>query len=392
MRLAYYLPVTVLALAAALSADVVILEEIIVKVNDSIILRSEYERTLEQNRREILADPALSDAERDEQMGVRERTVLRDMVDQRLLVQKGNELGINVEAQLLRQRDDIMSRNGIETTDDFEAWVLERTGEPAEDLMDRMRENFVSQSVLGQEVSRRVIVTREEIEAYYAEHKDQYMRSEGVTLSQILLSLQEEEEAQRKQAEEVHGRVQRGEPFAEMARRFSDDEATKELGGDIGIYRRGMLREEIETAVFGQRQGHITEIIEVPNGLLILRVDQNYSEGLAELEEVQEEIRATISGPRFEPEIRKYLGELRGQSYIEIRPGYADAGAVEGMSTAWSDPSRLAPLTTTREEVIKTRSRKRVLWMIPLPKSDVDIQDSDGDTDATPETDGAEAS
>ncbi len=392
MRLAYYLPVTVLALAAALSADVVILEEIIVKVNDSIILRSEYERTLEQNRREILADPALSDAERDEQMGVRERTVLRDMVDQRLLVQKGNELGINVEAQLLRQRDDIMSRNGIETTDDFEAWVLERTGEPAEDLMDRMRENFVSQSVLGQEVSRRVIVTREEIEAYYAEHKDQYMRSEGVRLSQILLSLQEEEEAQRKQAEEVHGRVQRGEPFAEMARRFSDDEATKELGGDIGIYRRGMLREEIETAVFGQRQGHITEIIEVPNGLLILRVDQNYSEGLAELEEVQEEIRATISGPRFEPEIRKYLGELRGQSYIEIRPGYADAGAVEGMSTAWSDPSRLAPLTTTREEVIKTRSRKRVLWMIPLPKSDVDIQDSDGDTDATPETDGAEAS
>ncbi len=392
MRLAYYLPVTVLALAAALSADVVILEEIIVKVNDSIILRSEYERTLEQNRREILADPALSDAERDEQMGVRERTVLRDMVDQRLLVQKGNELGINVEAQLLRQRDDIMSRNGIETTDDFEAWVLERTGEPAEDLMDRMRENFVSQSVLGQEVSRRVIVTREEIEAYYAEHKDQYMRSEGVRLSQILLSLQEEEEAQRKQAEEVHGRVQRGEPFAEMARRFSDDEATKELGGDIGIYRRGMLREEIETAVFGQRQGHITEIIEVPNGLLILRVDQNYSEGLAELEEVQEEIRATISGPRFEPEIRKYLGELRGQSYIEIRPGYADAGAVEGMSTAWSDPSRLAPLTTTREEVIKTRSRKRVLWMIPLPKRDVDIQDSDGDTDATPETDGAEAS
>ena len=392
MRLAYYLPVTVLALAAALSADVVILEEIIVKVNDSIILRSEYERTLEQNRREILADPALSDAERDEQMGVRERTVLRDMVDQRLLVQKGNELGSNVEAQLLRQRDDIMSRNGIETTDDFEAWVLERTGEPAEDLMDRMRENFVSQSVLGQEVSRRVIVTREEIEAYYAEHKDQYMRSEGVRLSQILLSLQEEEEAQRKQAEEVHGRVQRGEPFAEMARRFSDDEATKELGGDIGIYRRGMLREEIETAVFGQRQGHITEIIEVPNGLLILRVDQNYSEGLAELEEVQEEIRATISGPRFEPEIRKYLGELRGQSYIEIRPGYADAGAVEGMSTAWSDPSRLAPLTTTREEVIKTRSRKRVLWMIPLPKRDVDIQDSDGDTDATPETDGAEAS
>ena len=135
-----------------------------------------------------------------------------------------------------------------------------------------------------------------------------------------------------------------------------------------------MLRAEIEEAVFGQRQGYITDLINVPNGLLILRVDQTFREGLAELEEVQEEIRATLSGPRFEPEIRKYLGELRGESYIEIRPGYADAGAIEGINTAWSDPSRLAPLTTTREEVIKERPRKRVLWMIPLPRQKVDLE------------------
>ena len=376
MKLRQLTAALALTLTFPLAAEVVILEEIIVKVNDGIILRSEYERTLDQNRRELLADASLTDAEREEQLGTREKTVLRDMIDQRLLVQKGEELGISVDAQVLRQRDEIMRRNNIDTTDDFEAWVLERTGEPAEDLMDRMRENFLSQAVLGQEVSRRVIVTREEIEAYYDEHKDEYVRSEGVRLSQMLFTLDgTDDEAKRKQAEEVLGRVQRGEPFAEMARRFSEDEGTKELGGDIGIYRRGMLREEIEAVVFGQRQGHITDLLEVPNGLLILRVDQNFREGMAELEEVQEEIRAQISGPRYEPEIRRYLSELRVESYIEIRPGYADAGALEGMNTAWSDPSRLAPLTTTREEVIKARPRKRVLWMIPLPRKKVDLDD-----------------
>lgn len=381
--------VLALALAGPLAADVMILEEIIVKVNGDIILRSEYERELEQNRQQILSDGSLSGAEREAQLQEREQAVLRDMIDQRLLVQKGEELGINVDAQILRQRDEIMRRNNIDTTDDFEAWVLERTGEPAEDLMDRMRENFLSQSVLGQEVSRRVIVTREEIEAFYDEHKDEYVRSEGVRLSQILFRLEDGEEANRKHAEEVLERVQRGEPFAEMARRFSEDEATKELGGDIGIYRRGMLREEIEEVVFGKRQGHITGLLEVPNGLLILRVDQNFREGLAELEEVQEEIRATISGPRFQPEIRRYLSELRGESYIEIRPGYADAGAIEGMNTAWSDPSRLAPMTTTREEVIRTRRRKRVLWMIPLPRQKVD--EADSGEEAASDADGAEA-
>ena len=50
MKLPYHLPLAGLALAAALPADVVILEEIIVKVNAGIILRSEYERTLEQDR------------------------------------------------------------------------------------------------------------------------------------------------------------------------------------------------------------------------------------------------------------------------------------------------------------------------------------------------------
>ena len=381
--------VLALALAGPLAADVMILEEIIVKVNGDIILRSEYERELEQNRQQILSDGSLSGAEREAQLQEREQAVLRDMIDQRLLVQKGEELGINVDAQILRQRDEIMRRNNIDTTDDFEAWVLERTGEPAEDLMDRMRENFLSQSVLGQEVSRRVIVTREEIEAFYEERKDEYVRSEGVRLSQILFRLEDGEEDNRKHAEEVLERVQRGEPFAEMARRFSEDEATKELGGGIGIYRRGMLREEIEEVVFGKRQGHITGLLEVPNGLLILRVDQNFREGLAELEEVQEEIRATISGPRFEPEIRKYLSELRGESYIEIRPGYADAGAIEGMNTAWSDPSRLAPMTTTREEVIRTRRRKRVLWMIPLPRQQVD--EADSEEEAASDVDGAEA-
>lgn len=383
-----------LALGAVLAAEVTILEEIIVKVNAGIILRSEYERTVDQIRGELDAGPAMPEEERARELERRERAVLRDMIDQRLLVQKGEELGISVEAQVLRQRDEIMSRNGIETTDEFEAWILERTGEPAEDLMDRMRENFLSQSVLGQEVSRRVVVTRDEIERYYDEHRDEFVRSEGVRLSQILVAPEEEEDdaGLRQRAEEVHGRVQRGEPFAEMARRFSDDPATKELGGDIGIYRRGMLREEIEGAVFGKRQGHISEIMDVPNGLLILRVDQNYSEGLAELEEVQEEIRATISGPRFQPEIRKYLGELRMESYIEIRPGYQDAGAVEGMNTAWSDPTRLAPQTTTREEVIRTRKRKRLLWVVPLPKSKVDLEDSVDDADDAPSPAGGEAS
>ncbi len=384
MRRLNWVPLLLLpALTLPLAGEVVIVEEIIVKVNGDVVLRSEYDRFADDIRAEVLRDTQIAGTDKEKTIADREKNILRDMVDQRLLIQKGNDLGISVEAQVLNQRDQIMNQNDIETVDDFEDWVLERTGEPAEDLLDRMRENFLAQAVLGQEVAGRIIVTREEIEEYYNEHKDEYVRSEGVRLSQIFFELagknQAEQEATRKQAGEIHERVQRGEPFYEMASRYSEDLLTKEQGGDIGIYRRGMLRKEIEDAVFGKNRGFITDLVEVPNGLLILRVDQVFREGLAELEEVQEEIRAAIGGPRYSPAIREYLTELRERAYIEIRPGYADSGAVAGMDTSWSDPAKLAPVTTTREEVLSRKKKRRLLWVIPLPgggKNDKPAADS----------------
>ena len=369
--MSWFFVVLLLALATPLIGEVVIVEEIIVKVNGDIVLRSEYDRFASDIRADVGKNEEIAENAKEPAIVEREINILRDMIDQRLLIQKGKDLGVSVEAQVLNQRDEIMQQNEIQTVDEFEDWILERTGEPAEDLLDRMRENFLSQSVLGQEVGSRIIITPLEIEEYYNEHKEEYVRSEGVRISQIFFELAgkdaTEQEASRKHAGEILGRVQRGEPFYEMATRFSEDLATKELGGDIGIYRRGMLRKEIEDAVFDKSRGTITDLIEVPNGLLVLRVDQVFREGLAELEEVQEEIRTMIGGPRYAPAIRTYLSELRERAYIEIRPGYADAGAVEGIDTSWSDPANLAPVTTTRDEVVNKKKKRRLLWVIPLP-------------------------
>ena len=71
--------------------------------------------------------------------------------------------------------------------------------------------------------------------------------------------------------------------------------------------------------------------------------------------------------PRYEPEVRKFLAELREEAYIEIRPGYADSGAIPGKDTSWTDPAKLAPVTTTRAEVLAKKKKRRFLWIIPLP-------------------------
>jgi peptidyl-prolyl cis-trans isomerase SurA len=205
-----------------------------------------------------------------------------------------------------------------------------------------------------------------------------------VRLAEILISKEEMTDEQvaeaEKEAREVHERVQRGEPFAEMARRFSDSTGSKEAGGDIGIWRRGSLQKELEDKVFDKNPGFITDLIPTPRGWLILKVVDRYREGLAELEEVEDEIRNKLIGPRYSPAIREYLTELREQAYIEIRPGYVDTAAAAGQDTSWTDPANLTAVTTTREEVLKS-TKKKLLWIIPMGGGKEKDKDKDADAE-----------
>jgi parvulin-like peptidyl-prolyl isomerase len=363
--------ILLLSVSAVSFGETAVVEEIIAKINGDIILRSDLEDALAELRREVEATPDATPADKQELFARREQDILSDLIDERLLVGKGNDLGVNVEADVLRQRDSIMQRANITDVDEFERWVNQQTGMPIEDLMDRMRDQYITQAVISQQVSSRILVTREEIQEYYDAHKQDFVRSEGVRLAEILISNEsatsEEELAEvEKEARDVHARVARGERFDEMARRFSDSEASKERGGDIGIFRRGVLRKEVEDEVFAANPGYVTELMPVSRGWLILKVNARYREGLAELEEVSDEIRGILAEPRYQPAIREYLASLRQDAYIEIRPGYVDSNAVEGKDTSWSDPAKLAPVTTTREELLTRKKKKKLLWLIPM--------------------------
>jgi parvulin-like peptidyl-prolyl isomerase len=380
------LGLAVLLLPAVCLGDVVILEEIIAKVNGDIITRSEYQAAMVESRAIIANDKNLTPEQKSEQIELAERDALRNLIDERLLIQKGQDLDVNVDADVLRQRDRIMEQYDLKTIEEFEDWATERFDLPIEDLMDQLKRNILSQAVLGQEVSSRIIVPREDIEKYYEEHQSEFVRKEGVQLREIMISTEgktgDELAEAKKTAQEVHERVHSGEPFAEMARRFSESEATKESGGDLGFYERGTLRKDLEDIVFSAQAGFISDLIDLPNGFLILKVDQRFDAGQAPLDQVEDDIRRRLSGPKWNPAVREFLTELRRDAYIEIRPGYVDTSAAGGQTTAWSDPAKLAPVTTTKEELLNKKKRRRVLWMIPLPMEKDDDAKDGADKDA----------
>lgn len=358
-----------LAAGAALlgAADVRVVEEIVAKVNGEIITRTELERTRQELEAEALRQ-GLTGAKYKELLAQAVKDALRDQIDTMLLVQRGKDLNINVDPDVTKQIAEIQSKSKLADPDKFHEWLRQQVGMSFEDYRQRLKNDLLRQRVIGQEIAGRITISDAEKRKYYEEHKKEFVREEQVFLRQILISTEgkspEQVAAAEKKAKDVLARARRGDKFADLARDFSDDYETSTYGGELPGYKKGMLRPEIEAAVFKQRKGFVSDVIRVPNGFLILKVEERFEPGLASFEEVEPEITNRLAGPKMEPKIREYLTKLRQDAFLEIRAGYVDSGAAPGKDTSWKDPAQLKPETTTKEEVEAHRKR-RLLWIIP---------------------------
>jgi len=356
-----------------LAADVHIVEEIVAKVNGDIITRGD----LETARREAAATmqqqgasgQALEKALKDE-----EKDTLRDQIDRLLLVQHGKDLNINVDSDVTKRIAELQTTSGIADPDKFHDWLHEKFGIPYEEIRQKIRDQILTQRVISQEVMSRINTPHSEVEKYYEEHKSEFVRKEQVFMRQILISTEgktPEQAAQaEKRAKDLAARARKGEKFAELAKQYSDDETTKESYGELPPYTKGQLRKDIEDIVFKEKKGYVTDPIKLPNGFLILKIEERYEAGQAPLEAVENEIQEKLSMPQMQPKVRELLTRLREDAFLEIRSGYLDSGAAPGKNTAWQDPAQLKPETITKQEVAAHRHKKRLLWTVPIPGTD----------------------
>jgi peptidyl-prolyl cis-trans isomerase SurA len=352
------------------AADISVIDEIIAKVNGEIITRSDYDRSRKQMEASLRQQGAkgqvLTDA-----LKQGEKDILRERIDQLLLQTKGKELNLNVDAEVNKQLADMQRAAKIADPEKFQEFVREGTGMSFEDYKSELKNQAITNRVIRQEVSGRIQIKREELQQYYDGHKDEFQRQERVFLREILVNGDPGDTgAAEKKAKDLSSRARKGEKFEDLAVANSDS-ATGPQGGDIGSYEQGKLRPELEKLVWDKPRGYVTDPIPVNNGFLILKVEEHQKAGLAGFEEVQNEITNKIFGPRFQPELRRYLTELRVNAFLEIKPGYTDTGAAPGKKTEWVDPAEIRPETVTKEQVAAKQRRRHLLGLVPIPGTSV---------------------
>src|ERR1700719_1339160 len=328
-------PAPAAAAPAAPAHHGIIAEEIVARVNNDIISLTDYAKAEEALRHDVREECQACAPERVEAMYKdKQKDLLRDLIDQQLLIQRGKDEGISVEAEVIKQLDEVRKQNNLASLDDLEK-AVESEGLSWEDYKSQFRNRLLTQEVIHREMGNRIVIGHDEVKQYYDAHQKDFVKPEQVELAEIFLDTKDktpqEIETIEQKANDYRNRVIKGEEFSEIAKRYSEG-STKDKGGVLGTFERGQLSKQLEDIVFKMDKGQITEVIQTKTGFEILKVIDRFQAGLQPVDKVETEIMNRIYMQKMQPQMREYLARLREESYVTVKPGFTDSAAVPGAS------------------------------------------------------------
>jgi peptidyl-prolyl cis-trans isomerase SurA len=348
------LMIAAILLPGLLSADTVV-EEIVARVNNQVITRSAY-----QHEQQQLTDEAKQqDPTRADQVAAQgSKDVLRGLIDRELLLQKGKDLDITADAELIKKLDEMRKQMKLASMDDLEK-AAEAQGISFEDFKQNMRTEIITQRVIQREVGGRINVGKDEEQKFYEQHKSDMERPEAVKLSEILVSTEQAGDDPQKlaaaeaKANDLLKQIRAGASFEDIAKKQSQGLSAAE-GGELGYFERGKLAKQLEDVTFAMKKDQVSDVIRTKQGFVILKVTDHQSAGIPSFAEIEPRLQEAVYMQKLQPALREYLTKLREDAFIDVRPGYVDSGA---------SPNQTKPVVTTaaKETTAKTlKKRKKI--------------------------------
>jgi peptidyl-prolyl cis-trans isomerase SurA len=369
--------VCLFTLPALLSADTVV-EEIIARVNNSIITSSDYARSKEQLKDEAKQQDA---ANADKVYAERERDVLRDLIDQQLLLEKGKDLGITADTELIKKLDEMRKQMNLDSMEELEK-AAQAQGISYEDFKQNLRNQIITQQVIAREVGSHLNITKEEEQKFYEDHKSEMEQPEQIRLSEILVSTQKAEAsapgskaaagsdpnkpaeatppapvaldteqlaAAEAKANALLDQIHKGAAFDEVAKKNSDGPSAAQ-GGDLGLFKRGTLSKDLEDRTFAMKAGQVTDVIRTKQGFVVLKVTAHQMAGIPTLKEMEPRIQDALYYQKLQPALRVYLKKLREEAFIDVHAGFVDSGA---------SPNQTKPVETASKDSSARNLKKK---------------------------------
>ncbi len=295
------------------------LDAIVALVNGEPIYRSEVE---EQLYLFLLQSGMRPDSA--EQSSMRQE-IRERLIDEKLIVQEAEKRSVTVTDAELDEQVELAVANvkqRLGGDGGFRAELM-REGISEAELRNRYRSEVRRQALANQLIRREVdvdlAVSPVEAEQYFRAHPDKIPpRPPQFRVAVIQIPIEADSAARvaaRQRVQAALDRVRKGEPFARVAQEVSEDPGTKNSGGDLGFFTRGVLDPTFEEVAFKLRPGQISEVFESSFGFHVVRVE--------EVDSTKNEVHARhiLAIPEIKPADPKRAQAAMEEAYAQAREG-----------------------------------------------------------------------
>ncbi|HEX8129669.1 MAG TPA: peptidylprolyl isomerase [Pyrinomonadaceae bacterium] len=321
-------------------------DEAIATVNDRPVSRKLYEMFLRNGREALGINPDTEEG-RLKLYELREG-IVSELIDRTLIAQEAERRGFQVMLERLNETEqrEIAKLGGEQQ---FAEYL--RTHNLTRDEYRAQIRDMVYGELLTEEAARQASVSDEEIKTYYEAHRrsgdpslqlperitaahilinarpqtisQELQREQRLTGDMLAVAVRRELQRRRALAEEVrYNAVGRHASFANLAREYSDDAATRERGGDLGTFARGAHTRAFDDAAFKLKPGEVSEVVETEYGYHIIKLAGRDDARAVTLREATPDIRTRLLAEKQARLLAAWLKEARGKAKVSIREAY----------------------------------------------------------------------
>jgi peptidyl-prolyl cis-trans isomerase SurA len=297
-----------------------IIDRIVAVVNSDIITLYDLNRALKPYQENIKALGYETEKERETLFQVR-KDLLDQLIDSKLADQEIERAQITVsESDIDETIERLKEVRSI--TDEQLREGLARQGLTMAEYRKEMREQILRTKLVNREVKSKIVVTKEDIKAYYDSHQDAYAGEKKYYLYNIFVRLSPEADTSEKedalrQMENAMARLDQGIAFEDLVNQLKDS-SSRAQGTDLGLYRAEELSEQLQGAVEKLSAGEYTEVLNTDFGPQIIYVQKIQETPAKSLDEVESEISEILYNELVDNKYQDWLNDLRNRSLIKI--------------------------------------------------------------------------
>lgn len=306
------------ALCLNAADESVTVDGIAARVNDHVVTVSDVMAVIEPQHERLSS--VYTGQKLKERMAEEYNEALKSLIEKWLIIDSFEKQKLSIPEWLVQKRANEYVQNSFKGDKSKLTAVLARDRMTYEDWLAEIKNHIIVASMRSENVEKHVKVTPKDIKEAYDKNTKSFLKPMRMKLRMIIIDSDEsdKETVKKDLAERVCKLLGEGKDFAELAKKYSDDD-TSETGGDWGwVEPSAKLRRELVEPVSRLNKGEITSIIETPNAYFIVKCEDIEPESAKSFDEVQIDIEKQLRRKASEQLYAEWIERLSKESFVKI--------------------------------------------------------------------------